>query len=327
MPARIKVAVLRGGPSGEYDVSLKTGATVLKHLPQKYEPYDVWIDKQGHWHRQGIAMKPNHALRSIDVVFNALHGEYGEDGKVQRDLDQLGIPYTGAGSLASAIGMNKILSKEQFKKAGIKTPIYKVLEVTDDLDDKIVELFRTFPHPAVVKPATSGSSLGVSIVHTLAELREGVKNAFQYARKVLIEEYIKGKEATCGVVDNFRGKDIYALIPVEIVPQDKKFFDYEAKYQGKSQEICPPKSFTHDQKRELEELAVKVHQALNLRHYSRTDFIVSPKRGIYVLEVNTLPGLTSESLLPKSLHAVGMKLPDFFDHVLSLALEKRLKNR
>ncbi|MBI3633634.1 MAG: D-alanine--D-alanine ligase [Candidatus Vogelbacteria bacterium] len=321
--SRIKVAVLRGGPSGEYEVSLQSGATVLKNLPEKYEPFDVWIDRQSNWHRGGIAMKANEALRHIDVVFNALHGEYGEDGKVQRDLDQLDIPYTGAESLPSAIGMNKILSKERFKQAGIKTPVYKVLEVTDDLEDQIVELFRTFPHPAVVKPATSGSSLGVSIVQTLSELRAGVKNAFQHARKVLIEEYIKGKEATCGVVDNFRGADVYALLPVEIVPNDGRFFDYEAKYQGKSQEICPPKSFTHDEKRQLETLAAQVHKVLGLRHYSRTDFIVSPKRGIYVLEVNTLPGLTSESLLPKSLHAVGMKLPDFFDHILTLALEKR----
>ncbi len=315
--------MLRGGPSGEYEVSLQTGGSVLRHLPvEHYEPVDILIGKDGAWHKNGIPMTVAKALRGLDVVFNALHGEYGEDGKVQRDLDSFGIPYTGSGSIPSAVGMNKALSKKQFITQGIKTPIHRTLSEAENTHEKLVEVFRTFPHPLVVKPATAGSSLGVSIVTNFSELERALKKAFAYSRTALLEEFISGREATCGVVDQYRGAEVYALFPVEIVPQESKFFDYDAKYKGRSLEICPS-TFPNEVKKELESLAVKVHQILGLRHYSRTDFIVSPKRGIYVLEVNTLPGLTHESLLPKSLRAVGFDMPDFLHHVLSLALERK----
>ena len=136
----------------------------------------------------------------------------------------------------------------------------------------------------------------------------------------MVEENIKGREATCGVVDKFRGNDFYSLLPIEIIkPEKSDFFDYEAKYCGGSQEICPG-NFSRDEKEAIQELAVAAHKVLGLRHYSRSDFIISPGRGIYILEVNTLPGLTAESLLPKSLQAVGCSLPDFLDHLITLAL-------
>ena len=313
------VGVLRGGPSGEYEISLQTGSSVLRHMPERYKAVDILIDKEGVWHKGGIPMEPERALRQIDAVFNALHGEYGEDGKVQRLLDCLHVPYTGSGSFASAVGMNKPIAKDYFKKAGLKTARHISLSVTSDLDKELVSIFRTFNFPVVVKPAGSGSSLGVSIARSFEALKGAVAKAFGYGPKVMVEEHVKGREATCGVVDGFRGKDTYALFPIEIVPEGDSF-DYDAKYRGKSKELCPS-TFSPEEKKLIEETAIAAHKAVGLRHYSRTDMILTP-RGAFVLEVNTLPGLTAESLLPKALHAGGIPFPDFLDHVIQLALKK-----
>ena len=317
---RIRIGVLRGGPSSEYDVSLQTGATVLQNLsPEKYNIKDIFIDKSGTWHVSGLPRLPHDVLTHLDVVFNALHGHYGEDGKVQHILETHRIPFTGSDSFSSAIGMNKHMSKEAFKKAKIKTPQSILLDSLVDLSKNVHEVFRKFPLPIVVKPTSGGSSVGVELVHDYAYLEECVKKALECSRSVLLEEYIKGKEATCGVVDDFRDEDYYALPPIEIQPYEGMFFDYEAKYGGKSYEIVPG-NFTPDEKRELEKLAIEAHKALGLRHYSRSDFIIHPNRGIFILETNSLPGLTKESLIPKALHAVGASISHFLDHVVELAL-------
>lgn len=321
--SKIRVGVLRGGPSNEYDVSLKTGATVLAQLPQeKYDPIDVFIDRQGTWHMRGRPLYPEEALEQVDVAFNAMHGSYGEDGQVQHLLEQLAIPYTGSSSLASAIGMNKLISKEKAKGAGVKIAYHIVLTPERPSETIASDVFRSFPLPWVVKPVTSGSSVGVTVAHTFAELVEGIENAFRHSEKIFIEDFVRGREATVGVVENFRNEEVYALPPVEIIPApEHSFFNFEAKYAGQSQEICPG-NFSLQEKRELERLAKLVHKELGLRHYSRSDFIVNPT-GIYFLEVNTLPGLTQTSLLPKSVHAVGSDLPQFLDHIVTLALGKK----
>jgi D-alanine-D-alanine ligase len=182
-----------------------------------------------------------------------------------------------------------------------------------------MHIFRTFPLPVVVKPAASGSSVGVSIVKKFQDIEAAVKLAFKSGDTVIVEEFVPGIEATCGVVDGLRGVEIYALPPVEIRPTHGGFFDYAAKYEGKSNEIVPG-NFSPADKAELARLSEIVHRTLGLRHYSRSDFIISPKRGICFLEVNTLPGMTDASLLPKSLAAVGVKLSDFFDHLIGLAI-------
>jgi len=316
-----KVGVLRGGPSSEYEVSLKTGKSVMDSLSDRHEVMDIFIDKQGVWHYLGMPITPEKVFKKVDVVFNALHGAYGEDGTVQKLLDYFQIPYTGSNALASAVGMNKVLSKKIFKKNNLKTPLHIIVSDKNNLAKQAIELFRTFPMPAVVKPVSGGSSVGTAIAKTTAELEIAISDAFNYSDQVLIEEYISGQEATCGVVDNFRNELIYSLLPVEIrKPSDSVFFDYKAKYSGQSQEICPG-NFTAEEKKEIQEMAREAHKALGLRHYSRSDFIIHPKRGIYILETNTLPGLTSESLLPKSLVAIGCTLPDFLDHLIKLALE------
>lgn len=294
----------------------------------------MFIDREGNWHVAGLELKPHDALARVDVVVNGLHGAFGEDGKVQAILDLHGVPYTGSSSLASAVAMNKALTKTQLANNStveiIRTPRH-ILVTRDVPEARLHEIFKTFGLPLVVKPVSSGSSVGVKIAKGFHELADAIKHAFAHTAahedRVMVEEFIAGVEATCGVIDNFRGEDLYALPPVEIRPIGGKsgnFFDYEAKYGGKSQEIVPG-NFTHAVKDEIMKLARAAHRGLGLRHYSRSDFIVSPRRGVFFLETNTQPGLTSESLLPKSLTAVGVTLPDFLDHLIGLAIAS--KNR
>ena len=319
---RIKVAVLRGGPGVEHDVSMKTGKNVLENLSDKYIPIDIFVAKDKTWYLDGVEITPSKLFKSVDVVFNAMHGEYGEDGKIQQLMDHFGVKYTGSKALASALGMNKALAKEIFIKAGLKTPLHKVIRKTDNLVGLDQKIFKTFPMPAIIKPAGSGSSLGVSLVKVLKDISPAIEKALKYSDVVIVEEFIKGKEATCGVVEKFRKEDIYPLFPVEITkPKEFDFFDYEAKYSGSSIEVCPG-NFSEKEKKMMQNMSADAHKALGLRHYSRSDFIVNPKRGVYILEVNTLPGLTKESLLPKSLEAIGCSLSNFLDHVITLALEQ-----
>lgn len=320
---KIKIGVLRGGPSSEYDVSLKTGSSVLKNLPiEKYNIQDIFISKVGDWHFRGIPIAPEKVLKQVDVIFNAMHGEYGEDGTVQQLLDTFSVPYTGSTAFSSAIGMNKLLTKQGLENYDINIPEYTIIENSDNLEKDIFNIFRSFTMPAIVKPVSGGSSVGVTLAKSFNELRDGVYKALEHCPKVLIEEYINGREVTCGIIQDFRGEEIHTLMPVEIITSDKSsFFDYDAKYSGETQEVCPA-HFDSIIKDEIQRLAKEAHKALGLRHYSRSDFIVSP-RGIYFLEVNTLPGLTEGSLLQKALNAGGTKLPEFLDHLVSLALNNK----
>ena len=330
MGAPIRVGILRGGSGHEYEVSLKTGANVLKNLPlDKYRPKDILLSKAGDWYVDGLQTSPEQAVRSVDVIFNALHGEFGEDGQAQQILDALQTPYTGSGAVASALGMNKARAKEVFKKAGIKVPNGVVLkrDYQTDVEAVAYDAFLKISPPWIIKPVGSGSSVGLYFAHTYPELIQAIEGCFKFSDSILVEEYLRGKEATSGVVDSLRGQDYYPLLPIEIIPPEHKnlstgfktkLFDYEAKYTGLTAELCPGR-FNKAETAELERLAVAIHQALGLRHYSRSDFIISP-RGIYALEVNTLPGLTEESLIPKSLRATGIPYDQFLDHILTLAL-------
>ena len=296
----IKVAVLRGGPSSEHDISLITGANILESLQREpYRPLDIFIDKEGVWHARGLPMTPERELADSDVAINVLHGQYGEDGTVQRILDRIGTPYTGAGAYAAAVSLNKDLTKEILAKEGVKMPRHKVLRVSPDLEKEAREAFRAFSPPIVVKPASAGSSDGVTLAKTFEEFLNGVKKAFELSSQVLVEEYIKGKEATAGVVEGLRGEKIYSLLPIEIVPPEGRFFDREVKYNGQTLERVPG-NFTKEETAELQRLAKLAHEALGQRGYSRSDFMVSP-RGVYFIELNSAAGvgLTKESLLPK----------------------------
>lgn len=315
------IGVLRGGPSREHEVSLKTGHAIASNLPRdRYTVRDIYIDRQGIWHERGKPTDPSRALRTVDAVVIGLHGEFGEDGQVQRILETLKVPFAGADSLGSYLAMHKVLAKEKAKEIGLLTPRYHLVEEGTDVEAQLAEVVRTFHQPVVVKPVKWGSSIGVSIVAGYAPLLKVTNELLESGSGgVLIEELIKGTEATAGVVEGLRGEALYKLPPIEIVPPEKDFFSYEAKYTGVTKEICPGR-FKKDVSEELMRQAAAVHEALGLRHYSRTDFIISPK-GIYYIETNTLPGLTPESLLPKALDAVGVTFSDFLDHLIGLALQ------
>ncbi len=317
------IGVLRGGPSSEYEVSLKSGASVLEALDrEKYEPRDIFISRGGEWHLHGVPATPERALRGVDVVFNVIHGEYGEDGRLHQVLDSFGVPYTGAGADAAVLAFNKHHTREAVKNFGVKVAHGLVVDrpPSGDAEATAFDIFRSFPHPAVVKPVIGGSSVGVTMAESFHGLVRGLERAWQVSPRALIEEFIPGKEATVGVIDNFRGEQTYALMPVEIIPPAKNpFFDYDAKYGGQSIERVPG-NFTQEESSELSRVAKLVHQKLGTSHYSRSDFIVS-KRGIYFLEINPAAavGLTKESLLPKAVAAVGAKLSDFLEHIINLA--------
>ena len=319
--SKLRVAVLRGGPSNEYDVSLKTGATVLKHLDrERYQPLDVFIDKNASWHVDGVATNPLDLRHRVDVAWNALHGSYGEDGEVQRFLESIDLPYTGSGVVASAVAMHKAKAKEVFVRHGLSVAPGIEVELSIMNDADVREIVRTLPPPYIVKPVSSGSSVGMSVAHSISELHDALMRANEHSSNVLIESMVRGREATCGIVDGYRGEKYYALMPIEIVPPtDASFFDYSAKYSGTSQEICPGR-FSREETNAIQEAARTAHEALGARHYSRSDFIVTPKGKPYILETNTLPGLTEESLVPKALAAAGCSLREFLDHVIKQAV-------
>lgn len=332
----IKVGVLRGGPSSEYDVSLLSGEHILATLRTPplsdiYEAHDIFIDKNGVWHTRGFEITPEKIAENMDVIINALHGSFGEDGKVQGILDNLHIPYTGSGQFASALGMNKGLSKEQFHRIGIKTPRHILIhKYEEDMDGgikdyayrKARETWEFLPPPWIVKPVSGGSSMGIHVCKTFTDLENAFLLGANMDVDVMVEEMIEGKEASVSVIENFRNQDFYTPPPIEIrLPNGKSCFDYESKYSDEHTIICPGK-FTRAEILDLEKFAKLIHKEMNLRHYSRSDFIVSPKKGIYVLEVNTLPGLTKYSLLPKSIEDVGSSMNEFINHIINLALHK-----
>ena len=318
---KYRIAILRGGPSDEYEVSLSSGANVIKHLSSNHSIVDIIIDKNANWYFQGVPISPADALNHVDVVVNALHGAYGEDGKVQQILNHIGIPYTGSGALASAIGMHKWRAKEIFKLVNIKTPRAKKISNDMDIREQALLIFKTFTLPVILKPISSGSSVGVSVARDLKSIEESLISVFTYSKEILVEEYIKGKEATCVVAENFRDQEYYAFPPIEIVKHMDLAFDNSMKYSGEIEERCPG-NFSQIEKDAIMQASINAHKSIGARHYSRSDFIVHPTRGIYILEINTLPGLTENSLLPKALTAVGSNMKDFLEHLVLQALDR-----
>lgn len=317
----IRVAVLRGGPSHEYDVSLRTGSEVLKHLPEGYVGVDILVDKNGVWHMAGVPKSPEKIFPHVDIVWNALHGHYGEDGKIHHILEMHGVPHTGSPVLPSALGMNKVLAKNIFAKYGIQTPHSVSLHKDEMSAAKAREIFTTLPHPAIVKPASGGSSLGVKVVHTIPELISALEEAFAFGEKVVVEEYIAGREATCGVIAGFRDESLYALPVLEVKkPQGHTHHSYDHKMESSA--YFDHLSLTPMEKAEAKRTAMLAHKALGLSHYSRADMIVHPKRGVFLLEVNSQPGLKEGSAFTHGLEHVGSSLSHFLSHVLGRTLKK-----
>jgi D-alanine-D-alanine ligase len=263
------------------------------------------------------ALVPGAGAPPIDVAFLALHGPYGEDGTVQGFLDLLGIPYVGSGVLASAVAMDKEVAKILMGAAGIPTPRGTVLARGEfDADERgAAERAGAFV-PAVVKPVRQGSSIGMSLAPTPADLPSSLRKAFAFDSRVLVEERLEGTEITVGILGN---RDLQALPVVEIVTK-KSFFDYQAKYDpALSEEICPARIGREETER-CQALGLRAHAALRCRGVSRVDMILT-RGGPVVLEVNTIPGMTVNSLLPKAARVAGIPFPELLDRLIRLALE------
>ena len=301
LPISLRIGVLRGGPSPEYDVSLQSGGHVLQNLSNTHKPFDIFISKDGTWHIHGIERSRERILKQLDVVWNALHGSYGEDGKLQELLSHHGIKYTGSDKFASAIAMNKAMAKEQVKVAGIKTPVFIIVRREDSMIDKAKEIFNSIPHPLMVKPTCGGSSIGLYIVRTFNELLSALEQVLSVHGSAIVEEYISGKSVSGFITEDFRNQPIYTFPAI----------------------VTSSGSVSTKETRAVEDMAKQVHNMLQLSHYSKSDFIVSPRRGIYFLEVNTVPKLEKKSLLLQALETVGVDTVHFIHHMLSLAVNRK----
>lgn len=317
-----RVAVLRGGPSEEYAVSMQTGLRVIGALGELgFSCRDIVITRRGEWLEHGFIKTPEKALEAVDLVFIALHGTYGEDGQVQRLLERLMIPFTGTRALASAIAFNKELTKHTVMPLGVKVPKHRTIvrAKQDQLDTLLPTISTEIGTELFVKPITGGSSLGAVYVPNAFTLKETLSTLLSRYESVLVEEYIRGREATVGVLSDFRSERTYVLPTIEVIPpHGEPFFSHENKYNGKTNEIVPGR-FSYHEKSELSRIAALVHEVVGCRQYSRSDFIIRNGE-IYFLEINTLPGLTNESLFPKATAAVGLSYPQLIKHLVDSAV-------
>lgn len=307
---KIRLALLSGGVSTEREVSLNSGKQVFEALnKEKYEitQYDPKFDLQK------LVMDAS----NIDAALIILHGPFGEDGTVQGLLDLLNIPYQGAGVLGSSVAMNKLTAKQLYEATKIPTPGYLSFDTTDEIS--IPEVVDTLGLPIVVKPACAGSSVGMTIVKEQDKLDDAIKLGFEHDDTLILERYIKGLELTCGVLGN---QDLEALPVIEIIPGDNhEYFDYEAKYvAGETEEICPAR-IDDETTQEVQVLALKAHKALFLKGYSRTDMILRNGE-LFVLETNTIPGMTATSLFPQSANEAGYSFSALLDKLIELAIEE-----
>ncbi len=318
----IVVGVLRGGPSHKYDKSLETGRVMLSNLShEQYVPRDIFIDKKGVWHVAGKAMSPTRILEMVDVVLVGLHGEYGEDGEVQKILQSHGVPYSGSNSYASFLATHKVFAKKYANENNVLTPRYILIESPSNIENSAHVAVRSFIPPVVVKPARLDSSNSISFATGYQELQESISTLFKAGtQNVLLEEYIRGKNVTVGVIEHFRSEKFYTLPPAQVISVDN---DDSAISQAKGNSVevnvlCPA-TLSPSQKDELKNVAIMMHRVLGLRHYSSSDFIVTP-HNTYHLKTNPLPRLAEQSVFPKMLEAVGEAPSHFTQHLINLAL-------
>ncbi len=353
MHKKINVAIIGGGISNEREISLKTSKQIALALPsQKYNTFFIeiakdnrWLFKKDHFSiKNGVSQEKSKSIilkdkndyvanqdrlkERIDVVFIALHGKNGEDGKIQAIFDLLKIPYTGSGVLASALGMDKAKCLEFVSKYGIHVPKSIILSKKSVIDAGGVNnlIKEKINYPCVVKPNESGSSIGISIVEKEKNLKPAIVKAFQEDERIIIEEYIKGRELTCGILGNTGKTELLSLPPVEIITHDAEFFDYNAKYFSKNtEEICPA-NISQTLIKEIQKQAKKIHEILGCDGLTRSDFILSKKDGqLYFLEINTIPGQTEASLCPKEAMVIGLTFEEFIEKQIKLALNKHKK--
>lgn len=289
-----RIGVLMGGPSAERKISLSSGAAVYQALIQlglEAVAIDITTD----------SVKENIDLiraRQINCAFLALHGRFGEDGQIQEILETMQIPYTGSGVEASRLAMDKIKSRKIFETLGLAVPRYRVLDKLSR--DNVLGIDKSMGLPLVVKPAGAGSSIGLSIIEQGKDLGEAIDLAFTYDERIILEEYITGREITAGILND-------SVLPlIEIIPK-KRFFDYEAKYSPGLTDYVVPARLEERLIRQVSEIGLEAHQALGCFGCSRVDMILNQENVAVVLEVNTIPGLTATSLLPKAAKHIGIE--------------------
>jgi D-alanine-D-alanine ligase len=347
---KIKIAVLMGGHSAERDVSLATGAGVIKGLsdagfnaigidtalganqlsenkikelarieenpPSTTELSDLDVSAT----IQTVS-SPDH-LKNVDMVFIALHGGIGENGTIQALLDMVGIPYTGSGVLASAAAMDKVTAKRIVSAAGIPTPDYFIKRSGDitDIEDLANTINDTIGFPVVIKPNDQGSSVGLNIAWSTAELSEFVDIAKGYSEIILFEKFIEGRELTVSVLGN------QALPVAEVVPKDG-FYDYYHKYTPGMADKIVPAPLSEEETEEVQKLGLAAFEALSCRGYARVDFRYSGDKKWYFLEANTLPGMTQTSLVPKAAKAAGIEFHELLKRIVNIALDDYEKGK
>lgn len=300
------IGVILGGPSEEREISIRTGRAIANAL--RLKGYAVTeIGEEGN-------IEDKILTSGIDVAFIALHGRYGEDGTIQKFFENEGIPYTGSDPVASYNALDKFVSKTIFEKNNINTPEY--IAVNSGESDIFDQMESMFSFPVVVKPADSGSSMGLSIVSKSGDLKRALDTASGYNSRIIIEKYIPGKELTVGILDQ-------APLPViEIVPAGG-FYSYDAKYTKGKTEYIVPADLPADIHKAVQMLALRAHQVLGCRDLSRVDIRLDPEGVPWVLEVNTIPGFTETSLLPKAAKAVGISFGDLCERILFLAWDRK----
>lgn len=343
---KVRVAVLMGGPSVEHEVSLHSGARVVAALDRSlYEVLPVRVDRQGRYRicaspvpdgtfdadvafdslpdmAAGLAVTEL-LFRAVDVAFIAIHGTYGEDGTVQGLLSAAGLPFTGPGVVASALAIDKIATKAILRYVGI--PVADDLVVTgpdEPLDDACLDRVEArLGLPCVVKAPCLGSSHGVAIANTRAELARALAACGGLQGRVLVERFLPGRELTCGVLEDAEGR-LHALPVTEIRPRSAAWFDYHAKYTPGATEEITPAPIPDDVTRRVQDVTVRACRAVDIRGLSRVDlFLVGDD--LFVLEINTIPGLTDTSLLPQQARAVGISFTDLLTRITQAALRRR----
>ena len=300
-----KIAVLMGGKSAEREISLKSGRAIEASLRRQgcsVTPIDLDDTIAETLHRE-----------KIELVVNALHGRGGEDGAIQGLLEILGIPYTGSGVLASAIGMNKVMTKRFMEVCNIPTPRYSVVLLSRSVEAGGEGLPSGFKCPVVVKPSCEGSTIGVTVVESPSGVKAAYAEAFRHGEEILVEEYIPGHEVTAGILEE-------APLPlVEIVPNDA-FYDYKAKYTKGATDYIVPARLSQDVARKVQDLALQTHRRIGCRGCTRVDFRITPDGRPFVLEINTVPGMTETSLLPKAAEAAGISYDQLVAKIVQSAL-------
>ncbi|OGS35240.1 MAG: hypothetical protein A2474_08175 [Elusimicrobia bacterium RIFOXYC2_FULL_34_12] len=299
-----RIGVIYGGKSSEREISLKTGTAIAKALKEEY--YSVILLDSG---KANFVKK---ILKSkIDFAFIALHGPGGEDGSMQGFLETLDIPYNGCGVLASAVSMDKIYSKKIFEYENIPTPEWYVISLnTPFLDSR-------FSFPVIVKPARQGSAIGINIARKKTELKRAIKEALKYDSEVIIEQYIEGKEVTVAILGD------RALTPIEIIPKNE-FYDFYSKYSAGGSEHLVPARLSDKISKKAMEIGLRAHKSLGCKAVSRIDMIIDKRNNIYVLEVNTIPGMTNTSLLPDAAKYEGISFGKLLKNIIYYSLNEKI---